>query len=245
MQTISSIQETDTSAIDRLEADRAKQRQEVIDAANAATRRAALLKSGAGVGAAAVGVGLGALLVLYGVSLLMNRPTLEEVTTAMRAQAATFERLVNEKVETIKTEAANKVAAAESATAAKASEADKAVAQARAVTEKFTSSSSGKTVVDFSIFRTQAINGLVVRTGWKYQKTDDPAPSSQWCYIEKTSVPDGLNLQIATDGIADPFNPGRAAKAGVTWSEVQKALPYCDWFKGANPNIREKGAGRS
>jgi hypothetical protein len=151
----------------------------------------------------------------------------------MRAQAATFERLVNEKVETIKTEAANKAAAAESAAAAKASEADKAVAQARAVTEKFTSPSSGKTVVDFSIFRTQAIDGLVVRTGWKYQKADDPAPSSQWCYIEKTSLADGLHLQIATDGSADPFNPGRAAKAGVTWSEVQKALPYCDWFKGA------------
>jgi hypothetical protein len=163
----------------------------------------------------------------------------------MRAQAATFERLVNEKVETIKTEAANKVAAAESAAAAKASEANKAVAQARALTEKFTSSSSGKTVVDFSIFRTQTIDGLVVKTGWKYQKADDPAPSSQWCYIEKTSVPDGLNLQIATDGSADPFNPAKAAKAGVTWSEVQRALPYCDWFKGANPNIREKGAGRS
>jgi hypothetical protein len=44
METISSIQETDTSAIDRIEAERAKQRQEVIDAANTATRRAALLK---------------------------------------------------------------------------------------------------------------------------------------------------------------------------------------------------------
>jgi len=102
-----------------------------------------------------------------------------------------------------------------------------------------------QSALDFSIFRTQTIDGLVVKTGWKYQKADDPAPSSQWCYIEKTSVPDGLNLPIATDGSAHPFNPGKAAKAGVTWSEVQKALPYCDWFKGANPNIREKGAGRS
>ena len=104
--------------------------------------------------------------------------------------------------------------------------------------------SSGKTVVDFSIFRTQRIDGLIVRTGWKYQKVDDPAPSSKWCYLEKASVSDGLQLPIATDGHVDHFNPDRAVKTGITWNDVQRALPYCDWFKGANPNIREKSGER-
>lgn len=245
METISSTQEADTSAIDRIEAERAKQRQEVVDAGNAATRRAALLKSGAGVGAAAVGVGLGTLMILYGVSLLTNRPTLEDVAKAMRDQTATIERLANEKVDAIRSEAASKVAAAESAVADKSAEADKAIAQARAVTEKFKSPTSGKTVVDFSIFRTRVIDGLVVKTGWKYQKADDPAPSRQWCYIESNSAAEGLHLPIASDGRAELFNPEKAEKAGFTWSDVEKALPYCDWFKGTNPNIREGGGGRS
>jgi len=239
METISLIQTADTTAIDRIEADRAKQRQEVLDAANAATRRTALLKSGVGIGVAAMGVGIGALLSLYGLSLVMNRPTLEEVAKAMREQAVTIEGLVKEKVET-----ANKVAAAEKAAADKAAEAEEAMTQARALTDKFKSSSSGKTVVDFSIFRTERIEGFIVKTGWKYQKADDPAPSSQWCYIEKASVSDGLQLPIATDGHVDHFNPDRAAKTGITWNDVQRALPYCDWFKGANPNIREKNGER-
>lgn len=238
METISSIQEVDTSAVDRLEAERASHRQAAVDTANAATRRTALLKSGVGIGAAAIGVGLGTLMVLYGVSLLLNRPTLDQVVTAMREQTGTIERLTQNRVETVHAEAAQRIAAAESAAEQKSSEADKAIAKARAMTDKFSSSASGKTVVDFSIFRKQRVDELVVTTGWKYQKADDAAPASQWCYIVKTTAPDALSFEIATDGVADSFNQERATKAGITWAEVQRALPNCDWFKGVNPNIR-------
>lgn len=238
METISSIQESDTSAIDRLEADRAKQRQDTVDAANIATRRAALLKTGLGIGAAASGIGLGGLLVFYGVSLILGRPTHEEMARALQAQAATIEKATTERIETIQAQAAGAVAAAQHEVAETKAQKEKAAAQARMVTEKFASSST-KTVVDFSVFRTQEINSLAVVTGWKYQKTDDPAPSHQWCYVRKISDPDGFNLPIATNSVAEPFNSEKAAKAGITRSEVQRALPYCDWFKGTNTNIHD------
>ena len=238
METISSIQESDTSAIDRLEADRAKQRQDTVDAANIATRRAALLKTGLGIGAAASGIGLGGLLVLYGVSLILGHPTREEMARALQAEAATIEMSTNERIETIQAQAASAVAAAQREVTETKAQKEKAATQARMVTEKFASSST-KTVVDFSVFRTQEINSLAVVTGWKYQKTDDPAPSHQWCYVRKISDPDGFNLPIATNTVAEPFNSEKAAKAGITWSEVQRALPYCDWFKGTNTNIHD------
>ena len=244
METISSIEESDTSAIDRIEAERAAQRQATNDATNLATTRSAMLKSGAGVGAAALGIGLGALLTLYGVSLLTNRPTLEEVTIAMRDQVATIERIANGKVEEIKTEAAARVAAAEKAAEVKSAAAkvaeDKAASAVRGLAEKFAASPSSKTVVDFTVFRRQKAGDLRVNTGWRYEKMSDPAPSFQYCHMYKSSGGDTLQLAIAQNGRPLLFDPERAAKVGVTWSEVQQALPYCDWFQGANPNIREK-----
>lgn len=80
-------------------------------------------------------------------------------------------------------------------------------------------------------------------TGWKYQRVGDATPSEQYCHVLKASVPDGLQLGIARNRSLELFNQERAARAGVTWGEVHQALPHCDWFKGTNPNIREKVAG--
>jgi hypothetical protein len=118
-------------------------------------------------------------------------------------------------------------------------QADRVILEAKAVTEKF-SSSSGKTVVDFTIFRRNKADGLVVATGWSYRSASDPSPSLQNCYIER----DSLTFDIARDGIALPFS-SLATQAGFTWNGAQKALPYCTWFKGANPNIQDSKAGRS
>lgn len=243
METISSIQETDTSAIDRLEADRATQRQDIVDAANIATKRSALLKSGLGIGAAAMGIGVGGLLLFFGISLIVGRPTHEETSQVFRKQITAIEGLANEKIEAIRAQSVSAIASAKREADETAAQTDRAMAQAKAVTETFTSS-SGKTVVDFNIFRKQEIDGLRVVTGWKYQKTGDPVPSFQWCYVHKMSDPNGLNLSIAIDGQAKHFNPETTAKAGLTWAEVQKALPYCDWFKGISPNIRDSSAQR-
>jgi hypothetical protein len=158
-----------SGVIEHIEAQRAKRRQEFVDASNSATRRAAQLKSGAGIGAATVGIGLGALLALYGVSLLINRPTLEEVAKAMHDQVATLERITNEKVEKSEAEATKRVAAAEKTATEKTAVAEVAVnkaalaeVEARTVTEKFGAPPSSKTVVDFTIFRKHQTNGLVV-----------------------------------------------------------------------------------
>jgi hypothetical protein len=247
METISSIQESDTSAIDRIEAERARQRQEASDAANAATRRSTLLKSGAGVGAAAAGIGLGAMLVLYGVSLVIERPTLEEVVAAMRDQVTKIEHQANEKVALAERAAADKLAAADRAAAGKiataeqkAAAAEKAVADAGKFVKKFESAGSSKTVVDFTIFRRREVGSLMITTGWSYNGVGDTTPSRQWCYISEPSNSNSLSYHIAVDGIAVPFDSSKALRAGLTQAQVRQALPECEWFRGSNPNIVDK-----
>ncbi len=247
METISSIQETDTSAIDRVESERARQRQETADAANAATRRSALLKSGAGLGAAAIGIGLGAMLVLFGVSLVMERPTLKEVATAMSDQVAKIEQLANERVALAEHAAADKLAAQDRAAAEKMAAADrrvagaeKALVDAKSFSRKFENAAPGKTVVDFTIFRKREVGSLTVTTGWRYNSVSDSTPSHQWCYVSDTSNPSGLTYHIAVDGVAVPFDASKALRAGLTQLQVSQALPECEWFRGSNPNIVDK-----
>lgn len=247
METISSIQESDTSAIDRIEAERARQRQEAADAANAATRRSALLRSGAGVGAAATGLGLGVLLVLYGVSLLMERPTLNEVVAAMHRQIVAVETQANERVALIERAAADKFASAikvaeEKVAAAeqRAASAEKVLADAGNFAKKFESAGSTKTVVDFTIFRKREAGSLLVTTGWSYNGVGDATPSLQWCYISDTSSSNGLSFHIAVDGVPIPFDTSKASRAGLTQQQVRQALPECEWFRGTNPNIVDK-----
>jgi hypothetical protein len=247
METISSIQESDTSAIERIEAARAKQRQETADAANAATRRAALLRSGVGVGAAAVGIGLGALLTLYGASLVLERPTLKEVVAAMREQVAAVEHLANEKVALAERATEERIAIANKAAAEKAAaterratEAEKALADAKNFTKKFQSAGPGKTVVDFVIFRKREVGSLMVTTGWSYNNVGDASPSRQWCYVSDSSNSTSLDYHIAVDGVPISFDASKAARAGLTKQQVSQALPECEWFRGANPNIVER-----
>jgi len=243
METISHIETHDTSAIRRLEDADIEQRK----ATATATRLAAMIKVGLGIGIGGTGIGFGALLVLYGVSLLIGRPILEEVKSAMGVQAAAFERVTNEKIEAIKNEAAERVAAAEKAAAqlsaaAKATE-EKAVSASKTRPDEAATVASGKTVVDFTVFRTRQIEGIEVVTGWKYKALSDSAPSFQYCHMLRSSSGNNLQLPIARNGKAIPFDLNLATKVGITWTDVQKALPYCDWFNGVNPNIQETVVG--
>ena len=195
-----------------------------VEARNS-TRRAVLLKSGAGIGAAALGVGLGALLALYGVSLILHRPTLEEVATVVREQVTTIERQANEKVALAEGAAAAKYAVLTRAAEEKKAAADKAMAEVKTVTEKFGRAGSSKSVVDFTIFRKREVGTLQVTTGWAYKKVGDAAPSHQWCYAANISDPSALSYQIAVDSVAIPFDLSKASRAGVTQQQVHQALP--------------------
>ena len=207
-----------------------------------------MLKAGAGVGLAALGIGLAGLLILYGVSLLIDRPTREEMASALREQAVSLERLAAEKIIAVRIEAGEKLAIAEkewaarlAATKQEASEkvaaADKAAATARTAIEKFASGPTARTVVDFTIFRRNEVGDLGVNTGWNYNSVSDQAPSFQYCHVYKRTRGADLQIPIAANGEPLPFNPEHAAKADITRDDVLRALPSCDWFKGANPNI--------
>lgn len=268
MERLSLVETHDTSAIEAIEATQEKRRGRAAEAANALQRRIGWMKSGFGLAAAAVGVGLGVFLVCQGVSLLLHRPTLEELSQALLDQAAAIERRTEVRVEAVRREADERIAAAERtraeqeaaareaqqrATAAeklaaeKSRTAEKAAAEAQAIAQKFQAGQAAaagggkatKSVVDFSIFRHREADPLVVTTGWKYRQLADPAPSRQWCYVQNTAVANGLSLEIAVDGAPEPFNRERALRAGVTQDDVRKAIPLCDWFRGLNPNIRE------
>jgi hypothetical protein len=268
MERLSLVETHDTSAIEAIEAAQERRRSRAAEAANALTRRAGWMKSGFGLGAAAAGIGLGVFLACQGISLLLHRPTLEELSQALLDQAAAIERRTEVRVEAARREADERIAAAERAraeqeaaareaqqrlaaaeklAAEKSQAAEKATADAQAIAQKFQAGQSttanggkaGKTVVDFSVFRHREADPLIVTTGWKYGQLTDPAPTRQWCYVQNTAVANGLSLEIAVDGAPEPFNRERALRAGVTQDDVRKAIPLCDWFRGLNPNIRE------
>ncbi len=256
------VEPQDLSAIDRIEAGYETSRRSAAAAAAAALRRAGWLRAGLGAGAAATGLGLGVLLACWGLSLLLNRPTLRELGDALIEQAAAIERKTTERVEAARRDTDARVAAAdarasaaEKAAAEKGQAADRAAAEARAIVQKFeaakatppaspvTGAKPSKSVVDFSIFRHNELGALVVTTGWSYDKLSDPAPSEQWCYMHNKAVRDGLQMTIAVEGKALPFNPDRAARAGITADDIRLALPLCEWFRGTNPNIRDGQGG--
>ncbi|MCA0300827.1 MAG: hypothetical protein LCH95_00335 [Proteobacteria bacterium] len=217
METLKLVETQDLSAIEAVEAAQEKRRATVAAAAAAALRRAGWLRAGLGAGAAATGLGLGVLLACWGVSLLRERPGISpEAVQAAEARAVAAEQ---------------------------------AAAEARAIVDKFqalpppptTAATPGsppaRSVVDFTIFRHNRSDTLAVTTGWKYEALTDPAPSSQWCYVQVRGT--GLAMDIAVDGQALTFNAEQARRANVTAADVQRSLPLCEWFRGANPNIRD------
>jgi hypothetical protein len=82
-----------------------------------------------------------------------------------------------------------------------------------------------KTVVDFTLFRKRQVGELLVTTGWSYRKASDAAPTRQWCYVANVSNSDPLTYQIAVDGVPLTFDASTASRAGVTYQQVQQALP--------------------
>lgn len=248
MRTISSIEEVDLSAIDRVEADHARQRQEVVDASNVATKRAATLKSGIGVGVAALGIGFGTLLVLFGVSLLTDKPSMAEVSRALSDHASSAMQAMQDQMTARERLAAERHATElatlrEAVSMAKAQQvaAEAAANEALALKSKFNAPSASKTVVDFTVFRRRELGSVLVVTGWSYSGVDDAAPTDQWCYIKDTSNPNNLTYQIAVDGREIPFEPSKASRAGVTSNQVRAALSECEWYRGRNSNIVSKG----
>jgi hypothetical protein len=178
LETISSIHEVDTTALDRIEAERADERRRAGEAANAAIRRAAVLHIGLGIGAAATGAGLGLFLVLYGVSLLIDRPTLDRVAAAMREQVVVADRLAREREEAVRQEATARVARAEANAAAsaqaqrlaeeKADTAEKAAAANAAATKEAEDRATAIAGIHTLRRKPIALLDLVYReTGWK------------------------------------------------------------------------------
>ena len=214
METLALVETQDLSEIARIEAEYERRRATAAAAAAAALRRAGWLHAGIGAGVAATGLGLGALLLCWGLSLLLDRPTVSEAT--LRAAEA------------------------------RAVAAEQAAAEARAIVDKFQASpppaataggAPAKSVVDFTIFRHQRTDTLAVTTGWRYEALTDAAPTHQWCYVQVKGT--GLSMDIAVDAQPLPFNAEQARRVNVTAADVQRALPLCEWFRGANPNIRD------
>jgi hypothetical protein len=255
LQTLSLAETQDLSAIEAIEAAQEKRRAGLAAAAGAAIRRTGWLRAGLGVGAAAAGIGLGALLLCWGVSLLLGRPSVEDlaavrrdaearIAAAEQATATTAQRAAE--ADQRAAQAQQRAAAAERVAAEKGQAAEKATAEAQAILKKFEAIKSApstagakptKSVVDFNIFRHQETGPLEVSTGWRYASLTDAAPKHQWCYVLHRA--NGLPMDIAINGKPLPFNPDQALRAGIDAADVQRALPLCDWFRGSNPNIRE------
>jgi hypothetical protein len=169
----------------------------------------------------------------------------EQLVQAFERQVSTTQREADALVNAARAAANEKVEAAEkmaresaAATKQAVARAESAEAKAKAFADKFAPTPASKTVVDFTIFRTTEVGDLEVHTGWHYQNASDTAPTVQYCHVVKASVPDALQLPIAHDRMPVEFNSVQAAKAGITWADVQRALPHCEWFNGNNPNIR-------
>jgi|GEM_PF-2197927 len=242
----------DMSAVHREEEARFNQRQAAADAANSATLRGSMLCFGAGIGAAALGTGLGLLLLCWGLSLLIGRPSIDDVAKAMQAQLADIKRLDDERVALLKNafderdairgriladataKARQAQAEAEQATIVAA----QAKQQASAALEKFASKSPGKTVVNFTVFHVspdQAHNLVDVYTGWNYHSVSDTAPHKQYCHARKGA---NMELILGIDGTRKPVQPVELSKSTLSADEAAAAFSRCIWFAGSNPNIR-------
>ena len=116
------------------------------------------------------------------------------------------------------------------------SRADQAETRMQAMNDKFASTSK-RTVVNFTIFRQNEIDGMVISTGWAYQSATDTAPTSQYCKVFKRNTPQPLQLLIAAEGRPLQVDRLQATRADIDAEDIKRALPQCEWFSGENPNI--------
>jgi hypothetical protein len=246
MDTIAREVRTDVTAIEAIENERARQRQDLVDATCAAKKRDSLLRAGLGFGAAAFGIGLAALLVCFGLSLIWGQPSRDQLLAALAERSSLSLNAADQRLRDIQEHAARSLAAVErklSEQTQLTQAAEQRARAAQALVSAMQVPASSKTVTDFTVFQRQEVGDINVVTGWKYRTINDMSPSFQYCHMYKSSSRDGLQLAIARDGEAIEFDAATARKVGVTWSDVQSALAHCRWFRGENPNIRENGSG--
>jgi hypothetical protein len=239
MERISLVETHDVSAIERIEEAYEHRRQQEADAANEAARlkaaseataarlkaeaekRVALFKAGLGIAVGAVGIGVAALLALWGVSLLSRVPSYAEdppiAISRGRLQA--------------------QPAPASTPSADQPTDQQRATTGGPSTQPVPPSTSGGKTVVEFVVFKYRELDGLNVTTGWAYHHPEDNAPFQQHCYI---SMPNGLNLNIAFDREPTPIDAALASKLRIANETVRKALDQCVWFSGTSDNIKDK-----
>jgi hypothetical protein len=173
-----------------------------------------------GVGAALALAGLGVALALFGWSFVKDeRPSADRIADALvRALDRT----------TLKT--AGEVRLAPDSTVrleAGPPQPVRPLAPAAAETPAAASPAS-RAVTNYTVFKNVRFGKGLVVTGWTFDSSDQPAPSSQYCYYSESMGGSGaqLRIDIAAEGVLLPDSRPKGVDAPA-------AAASCVWFDGA------------
>ena len=229
------VVEHDVSDLQAHEAELEDRRRRMTAAATTAHTRAAMLRSGLGIGAVMLAAGLALTGIVWAASLLKDQPPpmlIDKPVIVDREKPVIVEK---EKLVVVEPKVIEKPVPAPPAGEAerKADEIrDRLVRDQR---------QSGKTVTNFTIFHRAdmaTFPHLSVMTGWDYQTTEANAPARQFCYVDNHRT--GLSYALSHGGKPRPFDAAMAQRVGVTTAEVSAAFAHCRWFTGVAPdNIRD------